>query len=56
MAVLNVAVSFALAFHMAVRSRDLRRTHVRSLHQAVWRRVFSRPMALVWPVDKRRDG
>jgi site-specific recombinase len=56
MAVLNVAVSFALAFHMAVRSRDLRRTHVRSLHQAVWRRVFSRPMALVWPVGKRRDG
>jgi site-specific recombinase len=50
MAILNVAVSFALAFHMAVRSRDLRRTYVRSLRGAIWRRVFRQPRDLVWPV------
>lgn len=49
MAVLNVGVSFALAFHMAIRSRDLRRSHVRSLYQGVWRRVRARPLDLFWP-------
>jgi len=53
MAILNVAVSFALAFHMAVRSRDLRRNYVRSLRGAIWRRVFQRPLDLVWPVNAR---
>jgi len=56
MAILNVAVSFALAFHMAVRSRDLRRNDVRSLRGAIWRRVFQRPLDLVWPVSGRRGG
>lgn len=49
MAVLNVAVSFALAFHMAVRSRALRNADVRSLYNSVWQRVRSRPMDLFWP-------
>ncbi|SIO68439.1 site-specific recombinase [Paraburkholderia phenazinium] len=53
MAILNVAVSFALAFHMAVRSRDLRRNYVRSLRGAIWRRVFQQPLDLVWPVNAR---
>ncbi|MGF7129834.1 site-specific recombinase [Paraburkholderia sp. EB58] len=53
MAILNVAVSFALAFHMAVRSRDLRRNYVRSLRGAIWRRAFQRPLDLVWPVNAR---
>ena len=56
MAILNVAVSFALAFHMAVRSRDLRRNYVRSLRGAIWRRVFHRPLDLVWPVSASREG
>ena len=56
MAILNVAVSFALAFHMAVRSRDLRRNYVRSLRGAIWRRVFQRPLDLVWPVNGARKG
>jgi site-specific recombinase len=56
MAILNVAVSFALAFHMAVRSRDLRRNYVRSLRDAIWRRVFQRPLDLVWPVSRSRQG
>lgn len=54
MAVLNVAVSFALAFHMAIRSRDLRRAHVRSLYEGVWRRMRSRPMELFWAGTVRR--
>jgi len=56
MAVLNVAVSFALAFHMAVRSRDLRRMHVRTLRHAVWRRLLSHPMTLVWPGARQRQS
>jgi site-specific recombinase len=50
MAILNVAVSFALAFYMAVKSRDLRRNAVRSLRGAIWQRVLRRPLELVWPV------
>ncbi|RDK00613.1 site-specific recombinase [Paraburkholderia lacunae] len=53
MAILNVAVSFALAFYMAVKSRDLRRKTVRSLRGAIWQRVFQRPLELVWPVRAR---
>ncbi|WP_186147764.1 site-specific recombinase [Burkholderia gladioli] len=49
MAVLNVAVSFALAFTMAVRSRALRPTKVRALIGAIWRAVRADPMSLIWP-------
>ncbi|MGN4078085.1 site-specific recombinase, partial [Burkholderia gladioli] len=49
MAVLNVAVSFALAFTMAVRSRALRPTKVRALIGAIWRAVRADPMSLLWP-------
>ncbi|KVE28011.1 hypothetical protein WS67_10640 [Burkholderia singularis] len=49
MAILNVAVSFALAFTMAVRSRSLRPTKVRSLVAAIGRAVLKRPISLVWP-------
>jgi site-specific recombinase len=56
MAILNVAVSFALAFYMAVRSRDLRRNAVRSLRGAIWQRVFRHPLELVWPAKAERDA
>ncbi|QCP50981.1 hypothetical protein FAZ95_18600 [Trinickia violacea] len=59
MAILNVAVSFALAFHMAVRSRSLRRTAVRSLVRAVRNSVLRNPLQLVWPVksvEERAGG
>ncbi|WGS50431.1 site-specific recombinase [Paraburkholderia sp. D15] len=56
MAILNVAVSFALAFYMAVRSRDLRRNAVRSLRGAIWQRVFQHPLELVWPSKTARDS
>ncbi|MEU1396172.1 hypothetical protein ABZ403_08920, partial [Micromonospora zamorensis] len=39
--ILNVLVSFALAFTMAVRSRSLRRTKVRALVAAIVRTVLS---------------
>jgi site-specific recombinase len=49
-----VAVSFALAFYMAVKSRDLRRNAVRSLRGAIWQRVFRHPLELVWPAKTAR--
>lgn len=49
MAILNVLVSFALAFTMAVRSRSLRPTKVRALVAAIVRTVLSNPLALFWP-------
>lgn len=56
MAILNVAVSFALAFYMAVKSRDLRRSAVRSLRGAIWQRVFRHPLELVWPAKVAPEG
>lgn len=56
MAILNVTVSFALAFYMAVRSRDLRRKDVRPLRIAIWRRIFRRPLDLVWPESVAGKG
>ncbi|WP_323121417.1 site-specific recombinase [Burkholderia alba] len=53
MAILNVAVSFALAFTMAVRSRALRPTKVRSLIAAIGRAVLANPFSLFWPVGAR---
>lgn len=55
MAILNVAVSFTLAFYMAVKSRDLRRNAVRSLRGAIWQRALRNPLELVWPVKAARD-
>lgn len=54
MAVLNVTVSFALALHMALRSRDLGRQDVRPLMRAFWRRVTRHPIDLVWPIRRAR--
>ncbi len=53
MAFLNVAVSFAFAFTMAVRSRALRPTKVRALIGAIWRAVRTNPASLVWPPASR---
>jgi site-specific recombinase len=59
MGILNVAVSFALAFYMAVRSRSLRPKAVHSLVRAVRRAVLRRPLSLVWPdkaIEERPAG
>ncbi|MGO4411680.1 site-specific recombinase [Cupriavidus sp. KB_39] len=49
MGVLNVAVSFALAFYMAMRSRNLPRVDRRELSAAVRRRIVRHPMSLLIP-------
>ena len=59
MAVLNVGVSFALAFNMAVRSRELPRTDRRQLTRAVWQRVLANPLCLLFPLAlkaRHHDG
>ncbi|CAB5282947.1 site-specific recombinase [Burkholderia multivorans] len=53
MAILNVLVSFALAFTMAVRSRSLRPTKVRALVAAILRAVVAHPFGLLWPAAGR---
>lgn len=49
MGLLNVAVSFALAFYMALRSRDLRRVDRRALSAAVRARILRDPLSLIVP-------
>ncbi|MBP0620317.1 site-specific recombinase [Cupriavidus consociatus] len=49
MGVLNVGVSFALAFNMALRSRNLRRVDRADLSAAVRRRILKYPLSLVMP-------
>ncbi|MFJ4289991.1 site-specific recombinase [Cupriavidus sp. NPDC089707] len=49
MGVLNVGVSFALAFNMALRSRNLRRVDRAELSAAVRRRILKHPLSLVMP-------
>ncbi|KJK23587.1 recombinase [Burkholderiaceae bacterium 16] len=49
MGLLNVAVSFALAFNMALRSRSLRRVDRRALSAAVRQRILKNPWSLIVP-------
>ncbi|WP_055335017.1 site-specific recombinase [Ralstonia solanacearum] len=49
MGVLNVLVSFALAFNMAMRSRNLRGLDRRRITGAVWRRILRDPLCLLVP-------
>ncbi|AJP57082.1 recombinase [Pandoraea vervacti] len=49
MGLLNVGVSFALAFHMALRSRPLRLGDRRQLQRAIWRAVLRNPLVLLFP-------
>ncbi|CAB3850450.1 site-specific recombinase [Achromobacter piechaudii] len=51
--ILNVGVSFALAFNVAMRSRDLRRRDRDSLSAGVRQRIWQRPATLFWPVKPR---
>ncbi|CAB3660911.1 site-specific recombinase [Achromobacter pestifer] len=50
---LNVGVSFALAFNVALRSRNLRRGDRDSLSASVRQRIWQRPTTLFWPVKPR---
>lgn len=49
MGLLNVAVSFALAFNMALRSRSLRKVDRRALSAAVRQRILKHPWSLIVP-------
>ena len=49
MGVLNVLVSFALAFNMAMRSRNLRGVDRRRVTGAVWKRILRDPLCLLVP-------
>ncbi|WP_019448567.1 site-specific recombinase [Cupriavidus sp. BIS7] len=49
MGVLNVAVSFALAFNMALRSREMRRVDRMEVVKAVQKRIIRHPLSLLIP-------
>jgi site-specific recombinase len=49
MGVLNVLVSFALAFNMAMRSRNLRGLDRKRITRAIWRRILRDPLCLFVP-------
>jgi len=53
MAFLNLLVSFALAFQMAIRSRQLPKTNRRTLNRAIWQRIFANPLCLLFPVEDK---
>ncbi|VVE02579.1 site-specific recombinase [Pandoraea sputorum] len=55
MGLLNVGVSFALAFHMALRSRPLRLGDRRQIHRAIWRAVLRNPLVLLFPLGSPRS-
>jgi site-specific recombinase len=48
-AMLNVAVSFALAFQMALRARPMQRRARREINRALWRYVLANPLQLLFP-------
>ncbi|WP_233840829.1 site-specific recombinase [Dyella sp. 2HG41-7] len=50
MAVLNVAVSFTMAFQMALRARPIQGRARHEITKAVWRYVLAHPWRLLFPV------
>ena len=46
---LNLTVSFTLAFRVALRSRGVRRVDRRRIGSALWRRLRTQPVAFLWP-------
>jgi site-specific recombinase len=53
MASLNVAVSFTLAFQMALRARPMQRRARREIHRALWRYVLANPLQLLFPARSK---
>ncbi|MGI4860164.1 MAG: site-specific recombinase, partial [Janthinobacterium lividum] len=54
MAVLNVAVSFTLAFQMALRSRTTLPVVKREIYRSVGRRLLAHPLELLFPAAQRK--
>ena len=48
-AMLNVLVSFALAFQMALRARPMQRRARQEINRALWRYVLANPLQLLFP-------
>jgi len=46
---LNLTVSFTLAFRVALRSRGVRRVDRRRIGSALWRRLRTQPASFLWP-------
>jgi site-specific recombinase len=53
MAMLNVAVSFTLAFQMALRARPMQRRARREINRALWRYVLTHPLQLIFPARSK---
>ncbi len=54
---LNLTVSFTLAFRVALRSRGVRGVDRRRIAAALWRRLRSQPASFLWPPkDEARRG
>jgi site-specific recombinase len=53
MASLNVAVSFTLAFQMALRARPMQRRARREINRALWRYVLANPLQLLFPARSK---
>ncbi len=52
--VLNVAVSFWLAFKLALRARGVRVRDRRRIRAAIARRLLARPASFLWPPREPR--
>ena len=52
--VLNLTVSFALAFHVALRSRGVRLQDRQRIGAALWRRLRTQPASFLWPPRQDR--
>ncbi|MCA0177516.1 MAG: site-specific recombinase [Proteobacteria bacterium] len=53
---LNVAVSFALAFRVALASRSLRNVDRGRIYKALRQRLWRAPRSFVWPINRRPWG
>jgi site-specific recombinase len=53
---LNLTVSFALAFHVALQSRDIRLADRGRIYRAIWARLRRLPATFIWPPRTAETG
>ena len=53
---LNVGVSFALAFLVAIRARDVQAPQRQLIYSALWKRLKANPKLLFYPPPKAKVG
>jgi site-specific recombinase len=49
--VLNLTVSFLMAFRVALRSRGIRLADRSRIYRAVRARLVTKPLSFIWPVE-----